>query len=77
MPEAPQAPQGGENAENAGENVEEPAAEAPVEAAQSGDEDNSDMWEETFKSHTDSKPNGFFIFFRFYRYMIDILFECY
>lgn len=61
MPEAPQVPQEGENAENAGENVEEPAAEAPAEAAQSGDEDNSDMWEETFKSHTDSKPNGFYI----------------
>lgn len=46
-----------ENEENA-ENIEIPSV-AQNASAESNDEDMSDMWEETFKSHTDSKPNGF------------------
>ena len=42
-----------EKAENV-EHVENQAA--PNNA--SADEDESDQWEETFKTHTDSKPNG-------------------
>lgn len=38
-----------------GSNAEAKPAETPVENDQEAE---SDMWEETFKSHTDSKPNG-------------------
>lgn len=43
------------NNNNNAENVQEPAPEA---AKPPSGEDESDMWEETFKSHTDSKPYG-------------------
>jgi alpha 1,3-glucosidase len=50
-----------ENAENgeavANENEEKQAADANDNQQQNHDEE-PDMWEETFKSHTDSKPNG-------------------
>lgn len=59
VPEAPVEEQAGageqqqnSGEENAAENVEEKAAPP------SDGEDESDMWEETFQSHTDSKPYG-------------------
>ena len=51
-----------ENPEGNGENVEvkavvdEPQPQAAEPSHQ--EEEEPDMWEETFKSHTDSKPNG-------------------
>lgn len=49
-----------ENAENAehAENLEQPAIVQNATTQHSQDEDESDTWEETFKTHTDSKPNG-------------------
>ena len=48
--------------EKAAENVEEPVVEpdhgANPAASNTKGDDESDMWEETFKSHTDSKPYG-------------------
>jgi hypothetical protein len=38
---------------------EQPHAE---ETPKTNQEDESNMWEETFKSHTDSKPNGSYFF---------------
>ena len=56
MPLSPDA-ENQENQENVEkqENFEQPAAQ---NANTGDDEDQSGMWEETFKSHTDSKPNG-------------------
>ncbi len=49
------------------ENQEKPADEQNVEVKEehneaSNAEDESDMWEETYKTHTDSKPNGLILF---------------
>lgn len=52
-----------EPAEEGGEQQQQqqPKAEQQAENNQNqGDEDESGMWEETFKTHTDSKPNGKF-----------------
>ena len=53
-----------EPAEEGGEQQQQqPNAEKQAENNQNpnqGDEDESGMWEETFKTHTDSKPNGEF-----------------
>ncbi|XP_062380384.1 neutral alpha-glucosidase AB isoform X2 [Sardina pilchardus] len=50
-------PEGGEAKENAdGEEQQEEAKETAEEGAK--EEEIDGMWEETFKSHTDSKPNG-------------------
>lgn len=37
---------------------DENAEEKPAEEEQKKDEEEPDLWEETFKSFTDSKPHG-------------------
>ena len=49
--EAPPANQNGENAEA-------PAASEAETAQHTNEPEEPDMWEETFKTHVDSKPNG-------------------
>lgn len=62
QPPAAEAVNGEENQQNEGEkaaeNVEEPVIEPNPVAPNATGDDESDMWEETFKSHTDSKPYG-------------------
>lgn len=47
-----------ENGEQAANNDGQQQADAAAEAKPQEDAEEPDMWEETFKSHTDSKPNG-------------------
>ena len=59
MPEEPPKPAEGEEQPSIvdGEKHEGENAELPRETHNEEEEDAS-MWEETFKTHTDSKPNG-------------------
>lgn len=55
-------PQPPENAEQPAEQQAEEKVEPEVKNDAVQEQEEPDMWEETFKSHTDSKPNGKLVF---------------